>query len=257
MDLSYQEQQEKLNIRIRAHKEFANFDVTDWMDEFLAKRGRQHIFDLGCGNGNHLGLYLRHVDADGTVSGLDREAKLIEEARKRYGDTPNLHLTVGSMDDRLPYEDGSFDTCFSIFAIYNAARPEHLLKELRRVMKPAAELTMVGPTRNNARELYEYNERLTGQAIDEITLVRTDRLRQEILPLVEAEFPDVRTHVLNSSLTFPNRDEFIQYFQATMLYEQVAEKQGATRDQMITACIGVDQPVLSKEVLAIITTKEG
>lgn len=256
MDLSYQEQQSKLNVRIRAHKEFANFDVEDWLDEFLAKRERQHVLDLGCGNGNHLGLYLRHIVAGGAVSALDREPKLVEEARARYGDVPNLHLTVGTMDDPLPYEDASFDTCFSIFAVYNATSPQRLLKEFRRVMRPAGELVLIGPTRNNARELYEYNERLTGQAIDDVTLIRTDRLRQEILPLVESEFASVETHVLNSSLTFPNRNEFMQYFQATMLYEQVAEKKGITRDQMIAACGSDDQPVLSKEMLAVVATNQ-
>jgi ubiquinone/menaquinone biosynthesis C-methylase UbiE len=257
MDLSYQEQQEKLNTRIRAHKEFANFDVKDWIDDFLAKRKRKHIFDLGCGNGNHLGLYLKHIASDGTVSGLDREPKLVEEARNRYRDAPNLRLTVASMDDPLPYENEAFDTCLSIFAIYNAEDPEQLLEELKRIMKTRAELVIVGPTRNNARELYEYNERLTGQAIDEVTLIRTDRVRQEILPLVERVFRDVKTDILNSVLTFPTRNEFIKYFQATMLYEQVAEKQGVTQDQLVGACAANERYVVSKEMLAVVASKEG
>lgn len=128
MDLSYLEQHDKLSIRIRAHKEFANFDIADWLDEYLAKLNRRRIFDLGCGNGNHLGLYLRHVGADGIVCGLDREPKLIEEARERYRDNANLHLTVGSMDDPLPYEKGSFDTCLSLFAIYDSSDPSSLFR---------------------------------------------------------------------------------------------------------------------------------
>ena len=256
MDLSYEEKQDKLNIRIRAHKEFANFDVSDWLDEYLAKRRRRHIFDLGCGNGNHLGLYLRHAGSEGSVCGLDREAKLVEETRERYRNAPNLHLTVASMDDPLPYENAGFDTCLSLFAIYNSSDPAKLFQELRRIMEPGAELILVGPTRSNAKEIYEYNERLTGQAIDEITLVRTDRLRQEILPIVEDAFTDVRTEVLNSCLTFPSQDEFIRYFQATMLYEQVAEKQGVSREQMVAACAEIETPLLSKEMLAVIATKE-
>lgn len=256
MDLSYQEQLDKLSIRIRAHKEFANFDVSDWLDEYLGRCVRKSVFDLGCGNGNHLGIYLRHVGASGRVAGMDRASKLIEEARERYADAANLDLRVGSMDDRLPYVDGRFDTCLSLFAIYNASNPEQTCLELERVMAPGAELILIGPTRNNAREIYEYNERLTGEAIDEITLIRTDRLRQEILPIVERHFSQVTTEVLDSRLTFPSRDEFIRYFTATMLYEEGAEKMGVTRDQMVAACDGDESPVLSKEMLAVVATKK-
>lgn len=255
MDLSYKEKTDKLGIRIRAHKEFANFDVSDWLDEYLGTRERRQVLDVGCGNGNHLGIYLSRVGAGGEVCGLDREARLVQEARERYRDADNLHLEVGSMDDRLPYEDERFDTCLSLFAIYNATDPAATLAEIRRVMAPGAELILVGPTRNNAKEIYEYNERLTGEAIDEITLIRTDRLQQEILPIVEDAFGEARTVVLDSCLTFPSRDEFVRYFQATMLYEEGAEKLGVTREQMLAACGDDRTPLLSKEMLAVIATK--
>src|ERR1700741_4777755 len=95
-DLSYVEKRDRLNDRIRAHKEFANFDIDEWIEKFLHKKPRRDIFDLGCGNGNHLGLYLATVPATGSVTGLDREPALIEEARRKYGSAPNLRLHVGS-----------------------------------------------------------------------------------------------------------------------------------------------------------------
>jgi ubiquinone/menaquinone biosynthesis C-methylase UbiE len=255
MDLSYKEKLDKLQIRIRAHKLFANFDINDWIDELTGRKPRTAIFDLGCGNGNHLGIYLAHVGENGTVTGLDREAKLIQEARDAYPAAKNLDLRVGSMDDPLPWPDASFDLCFSNFAIYNAADPPATIRELRRVMQPGAELVLIGPTRNNAREIYEYNERLTGVAIDEITLVRTDRLRQEILPLVREIFGGVEEEVINSYLTFPTGEEFLQYFTSTMAYEETAEKRGVTPEEMLGALPSQKDIVLSKEMLALIATK--
>jgi ubiquinone/menaquinone biosynthesis C-methylase UbiE len=254
MDLSYKEKLDKLQIRIRAHKEFANFDVGDWISEFVARKPRTEILDLGCGNGNHLGIYLEHVGDNGRVVGLDREAKLIAEARETYPDK-RLELLVGSMDDRLPFDDATFDLCFSNFAIYNASSPRATLTELRRVMKPGAELVLIGPTRNNATELYTYNERLTGKAIDEITLIRTDRLRQEIEPVVRDVFGNASEEVLSSRLTFPNADEFLLYFQSTMLYEEGAEKLGVTKQQMVDALPAGAQHTVSKEMLAVIATR--
>jgi ubiquinone/menaquinone biosynthesis C-methylase UbiE len=254
-DLSYREKQDKLQIRIRAHKEFANFDIDEWIDAFLARRPRHAIFDLGCGNGNHLPLYLKHVGPTGVVAGLDREPALVADARSANSGAANLDVRVGSMDEPLPFGDGSFDTCFSNFAIYNATDPERTLQELRRVLQPSGELVLIGPTRANAREIYEFNERLTGQAIDPVTLVRTDRLRQEILPIVRRVFGAADEEVIDSFLTFPTDDEFLKYYTSTMLYEEGAEKQGKTIEQMRAALERDSDIVLSKQMLAVIAQK--
>ena len=255
MDLSYKEKLDRLQVRIRAHKEFANLDISDWIADFVRRAPRRAIFDLGCGDGNHLGIYLSGVGAEGMVAGLDREARLIDAARKTYADAKNLDLRVGSMDDPLPFPDATFDLCFSNFAIYNASNPRATIQELKRILTPGGQLVLIGPTKNNARELYVYNERLTGKAIDEITLIRTDRIRQEILPIVEDTFPRVEQEIVNSFLTFPTRDEFLRYFRSTQLYEETAEKRGMTMEQMVAAMPQEKDVILSKEMVAVVATK--
>ncbi|WP_454197118.1 class I SAM-dependent methyltransferase [Nocardia sp. Marseille-Q1738] len=251
-DLSYTEKSDRLATRIRAHKKFANYDIEEWIGTFLAGRARQDIFDIGCGSGNHLHLYLDCVESRGTVAGLDREAGLIDEARRRYPDATNLDLRVGSMDTSLPFPDSSFDTCFSNFAIYNATDPAFTLRELRRVLRSGGEVVMIGPTINNAKELYAFNERLTGKAIDEVTLIRTDRLRREIVPLARDVFAEVYEEVINAQLEFPSAEEFLRYYTATMLYEEGAEKEGRTAAEMQAALSGDAPFILSKEMLAVI-----
>ena len=62
----------------------------------------------------------------------------------------------------------------------------------------------------------------------------------------------VRQEIINSRLTFPDQDEFLKYFTATMLYEEGAEKLGKTVDEM-RAAIGKERNiVLSKEMLAVV-----
>jgi ubiquinone/menaquinone biosynthesis C-methylase UbiE len=252
-DLSYVEKPDRLAVRIRAHKEFANLDIDEWIAAFLSRRQRRAIFDLGCGNGNHLRLYLDCVGPDGCVAGLDREATLIDQAKRSYLNVDNLDLRVGSMDQPLPFAAGTFDTAFSNFAIYNAADPAFTLRELKRLVHPDGEVVLIGPTINNARELYEFNERLTGKAIDEVTLIRTDRLRREIVPLARDIFAEVREEVIHSQLDFPSPEEFLRYYMATMLYEGGAEKEGRTQTEMRAALGGAkDHVVLSKEMLAVI-----
>jgi len=255
-DLSYHEQRDKLDIRIRAHKLFANIDIDDFIEEFLSRAPRRAILDIGCGNGHHLGMYLRHVGPKGRVLGIDRERGLVDTARAAYADTPNVEVIVGSMDDRLPAGDASFDLAFSNFAIYNARNPRATLLEIRRVLEPRGEVVLIGPTARNAYEIYEYNARLTGTAIDPITLVRTDRLRQEILPIARDVFGSVREEIVNSFLTFPTADDFLAYFKATMLYEEGAEKLGVTDDAMRRALPADRDIVLSKEMLVLIGKRD-
>ena len=254
-DLSYVEKQDRLADRIRAHKKFANFDIDQWIEEFLKRKPRHDIFDLGCGNGNHIGLYLAAVPPSGSVTGLDREPSLIEEAREKFEGAPNLDLRVGSMDDPLPFKDESFDLILSNFAIYNASNPRRTIGEVKRVLKRGGEVVLIGPTAANAKEIYEYNARLTGTPIDPITFIRTDRLRQEILPIVKDVFSGVSEQIINSYLTFPDEDEFLRYYTATMLYEEGAEKQGKTMEQMRAACLKKQDIVLSKEMLAVVATR--
>jgi ubiquinone/menaquinone biosynthesis C-methylase UbiE len=252
-DLSYKEKHDRLATRIRAHKKFANLDIDEWITAFLGRRRRQAILDLGCGNGNHLQLYLDCVGTDGRVAGLDREATLIDEARRRHVGVSNLDLRTGSMDVPLPFVDNSFDTAFSNFAIYNAADPAFTLRELKRLLQPGGEVVLIGPTINNAKELYAFNERLTGRAIDQVTLIRTDRLRQEIVPCARDIFDEVREEVINSRLDFPSPEEFLRYYMATMLYEEGAEKEGRSQTEMYAALGGArGHVILSKEMLAVI-----
>lgn len=255
MKHNYAENLDKLQIRIRAHKEFANFDVATWIDAFCARAPRRRILDLACGSGNHLRMYAGHVGPAGAVAGVDVEPGLVEAARDAHRDLPQVAVIAGSMNDALPFPDTSFDLVISSFAIYYATDPRATLKEIRRVLQAGGQIALVGPTRNNALEIYEYNERLTGVAIEEVTLVLTDRLRQEILPIVRDLFSDVTDEVLNSFLTFPNGDEFLAYFASTMVYEETAKKRGVTREQMRAALPPGDQPVVSKEMIAVVATK--
>src|SRR5919197_1303406 len=189
VDISYQESPDRLANRIRAHKLFGNVEIGDWIDAFLARRHRRDIFDLGCGDGNHLELYLRHVGGAGTVTGLDRDASLI------------------------------------------------------------------APTPNNVMELYEFNERVTGRRVDDKTLRRTERIVKEFLPLALEIFGRVQAEVIGAVLTFPNRDEFIRYFCSTLLYEEIAEREGLSPAELAAYCPATGQIPVSKEMVAVIATK--
>ncbi|MBE3011309.1 class I SAM-dependent methyltransferase [Microbispora sp. NEAU-D428] len=255
MDISYQETQDRLANRIRAHKLFGNFDISDWIADFLGRRSPASILDLGCGDGNHIDLYLRCVGDKGTVAGVDRDQALIERVRSRHPDTKNLALHVTSMDEKLPFDDGVFDLCMVTFAIYNATDAEFTLRELHRVTAKGGEVVMIGPTPNNVAELYEFNEKVTGRKADERTLRRTARIVQEFLPLTLGVFGRVQAEVLHSVLTFPEPAEFLRYFCSTLLYEEIAEREGYSLDDLKAYCPPTGKMTVSKEMVAVVAAK--
>ena len=205
-DVSMKESLRKLEVRIRAHRESANFDVSDWIEGYVGRKPRTAILDLGCGNGNHLGIYLEHVGREGRGVGL-----------------------------------------VSSFAIYNAADPRSTIRELQRVAQPGAEIVLIGPTSGNARELHDLNARLTGRPVDELILVRSDRIRREIVPIVREVFGNSREEILSSRLTFPSPEQFVQYFESTLFCERL---EGVTREQMLSSV--PRDLVVSKEMIAAV-----
>lgn len=255
MDISYHETQHRLESRIRAHKLFGNFEIGDWIDAFLAGRRPRHVLDLGCGDGNHIELFLRHVGASGTVTGIDRDGGLIARAKERHSGADRLSLHVGTMDEKLPFGDGSFDLCMANFSIYNARDGEFTLREVHRVLTPGGEFVMIGPTPNNVMELYEFNEKVTGRRVDDKTLRRTERIVKEFLPLGLQVFGRVRAEVLNSVLTFPDAEEFLRYFCATLLYEEIAEREGLSPEDLMAYCPDAGPIPVSKEMVAVVATR--
>ncbi|WP_280335526.1 class I SAM-dependent methyltransferase [Nocardia wallacei] len=236
MDLSFQEKDNRLANRIRANKRFGTFDLTAWIEKFVSVRRWKAVLDIGCGDGNHLGIYLRHLQPGGRVIGIDRDSTLLDTARADLGGARELTLVEQSMDDEFPFENCTFDLVTSIFAIYNAQDPVTTIGEITRVLRTDGHLLLIGPTAENAPELYDYNERLTGQRIDDRTRIRAARLTDEFLPIVQERFDCVRTDTIDASLIFPDREEFLRYYTSTLLFEETAEGMKLSRADMESAC---------------------
>ncbi|WP_433520602.1 class I SAM-dependent methyltransferase [Nocardia pseudovaccinii] len=255
VDLSFHEKDGRLASRIRANKLFGDFDLDAWIAEHVDGFRWNSVLDIGCGNGNHLGIYLRSSPSTGRIVGIDRDLALLTQARTRYGGAPRLELLQNSMDEPLPFADNTFGLVISVFAIYNARNPTTTLHEIHRVMQHGAHLTLIGPTVDNGKELYEFNERLTEQRIDERTMARSRRLTDEFLPIVDEVFDSCDHHTIEANLIFPDRHEFLRYYTSTMLYEETAEKRGYSLSAMEDACSSTHDLRLSKETVVITALK--
>src|SRR3954462_12028841 len=100
---------------------------------------RGEVLDFPCGFGRHSVPLAR---AGYRVSGVDRSAALLEEARRRTrgGGWPKW----GAADYReLPFADASFDAALNLFSSLGYLGDEEdtrVLAEIRRVLRPGARL---------------------------------------------------------------------------------------------------------------------
>lgn len=94
----------------------------------------ESVLDVGTGTGV---VAITAARAGAKVSALDLTPELLAEAHEnaRIARLPDIAWTEGDAE-RLPYEDASFDVVLSQFGHMFAPRPDIVVSEMRRVLKP-------------------------------------------------------------------------------------------------------------------------
>ena len=91
------------------------------------------LADLGCGTGEVVEL-LRHNCRE--VIGVDGSPRMLELARRRFGeDSAGVSLRIGELD-HLPLRDGEADFACINLVLHHLSRPEDALREIARVVRP-------------------------------------------------------------------------------------------------------------------------
>jgi SAM-dependent methyltransferase len=100
--------------------------------DFDGWRGRM-VLEVGCGAGVDLARFAR---GGARVTGVDLSPSAIELARTNFaqqGLTGRLEVADG---EDLPFPDGEFDLVYAHGVVQYTARPQRLVDECRRVLKP-------------------------------------------------------------------------------------------------------------------------
>jgi len=111
-------------------------------EEFVAGLGieeGERLLDVACGTGN---VAIPAARLGARVTGVDIAPNLIEQARAR-AEAEGVTARFDEGDaERLPYEDGAFDTAVTMFGAMFAPRPELAAKELIRVCRAGGRIVM-------------------------------------------------------------------------------------------------------------------
>ena len=163
------------------------------------ERGVRKVLDLGCGSGRHL-VYLTEQDFE--VFGIDIAARAIELAADWLKEKGlRAELSVGSIFERVPYEDDFFDGIVTTKVI-NHGRIEDIrksIKEIERVLKPKGiifiEVAKGRKLRESKRRMILYPR---DKIIDPHTVIRTEGIEKGVIhyqfnkAILRKEFKDFR-----------------------------------------------------------------
>jgi len=133
------------------------------------ERGIRKVLDLGCGSGRHL-VYLAGQGFE--VFGIDIAEKANELAASWLKEKElRAEVSIGSIFERLPYEDDFFDAIVTTKVI-NHGRIEDIrkaIKEIERVLKPKGLIFIEVSKGRKARD--SKKQRSRSEIIDPRTIV--------------------------------------------------------------------------------------
>ncbi len=120
--------------------------ITPVAEQFMERielRPGMKVLDAACGTGN---LAIIAARRGCITSGLDIAANLIAQARERAEkESLAIEYTEGDAE-AMPYRDASFDVVVSMYGVMFAPRPERVVHELQRVVKPGGLIALANWT---------------------------------------------------------------------------------------------------------------
>lgn len=107
----------------------------------LARASGRDILEIGVGTGLSFGDY----GPENTVTGIDASYEMIRKAcnRASFGAFPHVKALRVMDAHRLQFEDNAFDVAVGQFVITLVERPETVLDECVRVLRPGGSIILV------------------------------------------------------------------------------------------------------------------
>lgn len=99
------------------------------------------LLDVGSGTGN-LGYLLRKSGQGCSIIGIDSSHAMLARAVKK---DPRSWYREGDLDDPFPFNDEIFSAVISINSLYTAKNPDHVVAEMKRVLKKGGLLVISTP----------------------------------------------------------------------------------------------------------------
>jgi ubiquinone/menaquinone biosynthesis C-methylase UbiE len=125
----------------------------------LLRRACGRVLEVGAGTGHNVPHYPAGVEE---LVLSDPSPASLARARRRLAQAGRRGICVEAPAERLPFEDGRFDTVISTAVLCTVADPAAALAEIRRVLRPGGQLLFSEHVRSDDPALAKWQDRLEG-----------------------------------------------------------------------------------------------
>ena len=105
-------------------------------------KNNEHVLDVGCGGGVTSAAHATATGSDGSVVGADISEIILNVARERYADVPNLAFTTADAGT-FNFEPGRFDLITSRFGVMFFAEPVAAFRNMLRAGKSGGRMVFI------------------------------------------------------------------------------------------------------------------
>jgi ubiquinone/menaquinone biosynthesis C-methylase UbiE len=116
------------------------------------------VVEIGGGTGANL----THYGPDVELTITEPEPPMLKRLQRRVGMDAPQTTVVQAPAEKLPFEDGTFDTAVSTLVLCGVDDQPWALGELRRVLKPGGKLLFIEHVRSDDPGLARWQDRLNG-----------------------------------------------------------------------------------------------
>ena len=120
--------------------------------EKLKLTGDETLLDIGCGDGKLTAIIADHLP-QGSVVGIDSSKEMIDLAKRRHIDYPQLRLEFKHLDVRELAENNRFDLVFSNATLHWIKHHPPVLLRIKKALKTGGRLLFQMGGRGNAEQV--------------------------------------------------------------------------------------------------------
>jgi len=100
------------------------------------------VLDAGCGTGNFEHFIAQKNPPAVRIDAVDASTAMLDVARAKCRDLPNVTFALGDLNGRLPFDDATFDRVLSINVLFALTDWDVTMAELLRVLKPEGRMAL-------------------------------------------------------------------------------------------------------------------
>jgi SAM-dependent methyltransferase len=125
---------------------------SEWLFDRIGVGEGWRVIEMGCGPRGCLGSLSKRVGTTGRVVGVERSAEQVERARKFVADSHLMNVEVLDADARaVGLPERTFDLATARLVLVNVPRPEEVVAEMARLVRPGGIIALHEPDSTTQR----------------------------------------------------------------------------------------------------------